>query len=528
MLSGMANDPVCISETVTVAVDYRDDRSMSYSLSDPITTRAGMLKGLRIGDLTAFRGIPYAASPTGERRFAPPGPVAPWLGIRHAVETGPNAPQRVRTVPDLDAAPLIGHGWSKGDDYLTLDVWQPAGEADARPVMVFIHGGGFVVGSKDAAVQDGATFARDGIVYVAINYRMGVDGFLPIPGVPTNLGLRDMIAALGWVRDEIAAFGGDPANVTVFGESAGAMAIADLIASPLARGLFRRAIVQSGHGGMTRPIPVAQRLVQALAKSLGITPDRDGFARILPGEPLLDAVEAVSLPTARIDLRGPDGREPVFGISRFIPVHGDDVLPLEPLEALRQGAGTEVELLIGSNREEMNLYLVPSGVRDKLSNRLGKLLAWFVLRKSLPHAWAALKAYGMGRGKPAGQALTDAMSDLVFRCPARRFAEEHRGKTHVYEFEWRSPRFDGGLGAAHAMELPFVFDSLATCTGVEGLCGTAPPQELATRIHAIWVRFAHDGTLPWAPFDRNTRIVHSLEADQAAFEPVMPAAAFLP
>jgi para-nitrobenzyl esterase len=501
---------------------------MSMPLPAPIRTAAGLVQGQVHGDLTVFRGIPYAAAPVGTRRFAPPQPVEPWPDVRLAHAAGPNAPQRTRDVPGLDAASLIGHGWSEGDDYLSLDIWQPAGGRAGLPVMVFIHGGGFVVGSKDAPVQDGATFARDGILYVAINYRMGVDGFLPIPGVPTNLGMRDMIAALTWVRDNIAGFGGDPANVTVFGESAGAMAIADLIASPLAKGLFARAIVQSGHGAMTRDIGVAQRLVTKLATLLRITPDRAGYASVTPGAPLLDAVETVSLPTTRLDLRGADGREPVFGISRFIPVHGDDVLPVEPLDALRQGAGADVQLLIGSNAEEMNLYLVPSGVRDKLNTAIGKLLAWFVLRKSQPQAWRVLKAYGMGRGKPAGQALTDAMNDLVFRWPARRFAEEHRGRTHMYEFEWRSPRYGGELGASHGMELPFVFDSLACATGEEGLCGTAPPQDLATRIHALWVQFARDGALPWAPFDRDTRTVYHLAAGKAASEAVMPAAAFLP
>lgn len=489
-----------------------------------VTIPAGRLQGREEKGVTVFSGIPYAAPPTGKRRFAPPEPAAAWQGSRMAIEPGANAPQRTRTVPGLDAAALIGHGWVRGDDYLTLDVLRPADDRTGLPVMVFIHGGGFVVGSKDAPVQDGATFARDGIVYVALNYRMGIDGFLPIPGVPTNLGLRDMIAGLGWVRDHIAAFGGDPANVTVFGESAGAMAIANLIASPLAKGLFRRAIVESGHGGMTRGIDVAQRLVKKLANLLGITPDRAGFASVAPGDAMLDAVETVSLPTTRLDLRGPDKREPVFGISRFIPVHGDDVLPIEPLEALKQGAGAEVDLLIGSNAEEMNLYLVPTGVRDKV----GKLLAWLVLRKSQPRAWAVLKAYGLGRGKSPGQALTDAMTDLVFRWPARRFAEEHRGRTHVYEFDWRSPMFGGELGASHGMELPFVFDSLAVATGEEGLCGVDPPQTLATRVHTLWVDFARDGSLPWPEFDRNSRLVHKLEAGVTAFEPVMPAAAFLP
>lgn len=483
---------------------------------------SGSVRGIVDGGVRRFLNIPYAASPIGERRFAPPTPAPAWDAVREERAPGANAPQQTRAAPGLDAVPLIGAGWVQGDDYLTLNVCRPADDRTGLPVMVFVHGGGFIVGSKDAAVQDGTTFARDGIVYVAINYRLGVDGFLPIPGVPTNLGLRDIIAALEWVKQEIAAFGGDAGNVTVFGESAGAMAIADLVTSPLAEGLFRRAIIQSGHGAMTRDIPVARRLVDKLAKLLRIAPTREGFASVTP-EATLAAVEAVSAPTARIDLRGPDGREPVFGISRFVPVHGDDILPKPPLDALRDGAGAEIDVLIGSNAEEMNLYLVPTGVRAKV----GRLLAWLVLRKSQPHAWRVLSAYGAGR-RPAGHALTEAMSDLVFRWPARRFAEEHRGRTHVYEFDWRSTAFGGELGACHAVDLPFVFNTLACATGPNGLLGEAPPQALADRTHRLWVHFARDGSLPWVPFDRETRQVYRIGADTVAHEPRMPAAAFLP
>ncbi len=492
-----------------------------------VRTLAGDIAGVVDKGVRCFRNVPFAAPPTGDRRFAAPQPVTAWTGVRGPVEVDANAPQRIRAVPGLDVVALIGNGWVEGDDYLTLNVWRPDDDSSALPVMVFIHGGGFVVGSKDAPVQDGATFARDGVVCIAINYRLGVDGFLPIPGIPTNLGLRDMLAALAWVQREAAAFGGDPDNVTVFGESAGAMAIADLVTSPLAKGLFRRAIIQSGHGGMTRDIGVAQRLVAKMAKLLGVAPTREGFASAST-EAVLDAVETVSLPTTRLDLRGPDGREPVFGISRFVPVHGDDVLPTAPLEALKAGMGAEIDILIGSNAEEMNLYLVSSGVRDKI----GRLLAWLALRRSQPQAWSVLKAYGTDRRsggrQSGGRALAEAMTDLVFRWPARRFAEEHRGRTHVYEFEWRSTAFAGELGAAHAVEIPFVFDSLATATGPEGLLGKKAPQELATRMHRLWIDFARDGSLPWAPFERDTRQVYRIAAGTAAHEPVMPAARYLP
>lgn len=483
-------------------------------------TVSGSVLGSALGGIRTFYGIPYAAPPVGARRFRAPEPPAAWSAPRDCSRPGPVAPQRIKPFPGLDVIPLVGDGAVRGDDYLTLNVWAPADAASA-PVMVFIHGGGFTVGSKDAPVNDGSAFARDGIVCVAINYRLGIDGFLPIPGAPTNLGLRDMIAALMWVRDNIAAFGGDPGNVTVFGESAGAMAIADLITSPLAKGLFRRAIVQSGHGGMVREIPIARRLVDKLARVLKITPDAAGFASV-DVERGLDALEQVQAPTTRLDLRDAEGREPVFGISRFIPVFGDDVLPERPIDALARGAGRDVDLLIGTNAEEMNLYWVPTGVKAKI----GRLLGWYVLRRSLPRAWAVLKAYGMGK-RPMGDVFADATSDLVFRAAARTYAAAHQGRTHVYEFDWRSPAFGGQLGAAHGMELPFVFDRLAIATGPEGLCGTNPPQDLADGIHSLWVRFATDGTLPWPAFDGTTRQVYQLARGEAMHEPVMPAAAFL-
>jgi para-nitrobenzyl esterase len=234
-------------------------------------------------------------------------------------------------------------------------------------------------------------------------------------------------------------------------------------------------------------------------------------------------MEKVSKPLG-VDLRDADGHEPVFGISRFIPVFGDDVLPRKPLEALKEGAGKDVQVLIGTNSEEMNLYFVPTKVRAKAP---GLLLRW-LLGKAHPGARHALQAYGWGKGRKAGHVFTEAMHDLVFRWPARRFAEEHQGQTHVYDFDWKSPACGGELGACHGLELPFVFKTLPTATGVKGFAGEAPPQELADRLHGLWVQFATDGTLPWPEFERKQRQVHLLGSNETISEPVMPAAAFLP
>lgn len=484
-----------------------------------IQVDGGSIRGRIRGSIAVFLGVPYAAPP---KRFELPQPPQAWDGVRDMNDPGPAAPHRIRPFPMVDPTPLVGHGSDGSDgDYLRLNVWAPT-DAKTAPVMVFIHGGGFVGGCKDAPVHDGTAFAESGAVCVAINYRMGIDGFLPVPGVPTNLGLRDMLFALAWVQRNIAAFGGDPAKVTVFGESAGAMAIADLVTSPLAKGLFQRAIIQSGHGAMVREIGVAQRLVRKLAKVLRIVPDASGFLPV-SNKDAMDAIDKVAKPWA-VDLRDGDGREPVYGISRFIPVYGDDVLPEKPIDALRKGAGSDVEIVIGSNADEMNLYFVPTGVRKKI----GGLFARWLLRRSHPEAKAVLKAYGYKQpGVRPGEALTDAMNDLVFRWPARQYAAAHQGQTWMYEFDWRSPACDGELGACHGIEMPFVFKTLPSVTGPQGLAGMDPPQALADRVHDLWAGFARTGAMPWPEFG-GYRMVYQVTRGEALHEPVMPAAAFVP
>jgi len=484
----------------------------------------GKVVGVAAGGVRSFFSLPYAAPLTQDRRFRAPEQVEVWAGTRDATVPGPSAPQNPPKDMGIDFSGLLGPPIPGGPDYLTLNVWTPDGAPTGRPVMVFIHGGSFVSGSKDAPVYSGAAFARDGVVCVTINYRVGIEGFLPARDVPTNLGLRDMIAALAWVRDHIAAFGGDPANVTLFGESGGAWCIAALMTSPLAKGLFHRAICQSGHVYLSRDHALMQKLVHRVAKRLKIAPTRAGLLSKRPGE-MLGAQDWVMQPSLWFDMRDDQKRDPSFGVTRFLPVHGDDVLPVSTIEALAQGADKDIQLLIGTTSEEARLFFVPG-------DTIGKLKRWmavFFLRRALPRAREALRAYGFDeKGAQAGEVLTRAMTDLMFRWMTRRTAELHRGRSHVYEFDWRSPAIGGELGAAHAIELPFVFDTLATASGPRGLLGEAPPQALADSIHALWVRFATDGTLPWPEYRPETRLVYSLTAQTFAHEPAMPAAAFLP
>jgi len=487
-----------------------------------VTTSAGQVRGGQTDGVNRFLGIPYAAAPVGENRFAPPRPTT-WTGVRDALGAGPTAPQIIRDIPGLDIKPLVGGGWIEGDEYLTVNVWTPDTGGKGLPVMVFIHGGGFSLGAGYVPVQDGTAFAKSGVVLMSINYRLGVEGFLVIPGAPTNLGLRDQIAALQWIKQNAAAFGGDAANITIFGESAGAMSVADLVASPLAQGLFQKAIIESGHGGMTRPISVAERLTTKLAKAFGISADVKGF-RTLTTEQSMEAVEKAQSPTFRVNLRGPDGREPAYGLSKFLPVHGDDVLPDPPVEALKKGVGKDIQVLIGANAEEMNLYFVATGVRDKVNS----LLAWFLVSRSTRNAWAILKAYGLGRtGVKAGDAMTRAMTDLVFRYPIRPYAAAHQGKTHLYDFGWRSQAWNGQLGACHGIEIPFVFNTLPSLSGSTGLLGETPPQALAESVHKIWVEFATSGQLPWPEYEAVGRQVYALASGTTGPDPDMPAAKFL-
>lgn len=320
-----------------------------------VTTAQGVVAGARHQGAVVFRGIPYAAPPARTGRFAAPAPHAPWDGVRDTTAAGPTAPQAERNLGGIDMSPYFGPGWVPGDDYLTLDIWTPDRQGldqAALPVMVFVHGGGFVAGSIRARLYDGTAFARDGVVLVTVGYRLGIAGFLDLPGAPRNRGLLDVLAALRWVRENIAGFGGDPDRVTLFGQSAGATLTGAVVAAPESRGLVQRAIVQSGSGLGAFSPEQAARVTEAAAACLGIAPRADAFEAV-PDAHLVEATSRLG----GLDLRTSTAYDPLIGLSPF-----GVVADRQPADAVAAGLGsTDIDLLIGTNAEEGNLYLVPSG-----------------------------------------------------------------------------------------------------------------------------------------------------------------------
>ncbi len=459
----------------------------------PVTTTSGNVSGQQQDGITRYLGIPYAASPTGPLRFAAPAPPPAWDGVRHADAFGPTPPKPSYPAP-LDY--LLEEPSIPGDDtWLTVNVWTPGGEG-GLPVMVWIYGGGFAHGSTAVPMYDGASFARDGVVLVSFNYRIGVDGFACLPDAPANRGLLDQIAALEWVRDNIAAFGGDPGNVTIFGESAGAMSVTTLLAVPRARGLFAKAIAQSGCVQAAAAPGDAQKVAGEIGRALG----RPATAAALAEVPLPDLVQAQA-GVAREMALGPDparfGASIVASLMTQIPVVDGELIPEHPMAAIAAGASADIPLLTGTNAEEFRLFLVPSGRADQVTgDTLDAVLAAMGIAPKIAAVYRSNRP-----GATPGDVLGAILTDRYYRLPALAVAAERErdpAATYLYEFAWRSPA--SMLGACHAMEIPFVFDNLAA-RYVDRLTGTEPPQELAGEMHAGWISFARNGNPGWRAFD---------------------------
>ena len=479
-----------------------------------VETASGWIEGSVSGDIVAFRGVPFAAAPVGARRFMPPQAPEPWAGVRETKRPGPSAPQlSMPAFSWINAA-----AGALDEDCLHLNVWTPALDGARRPVMVWIHGGGFLVGSGSTVVYDGTELARRGdVVVVSLNYRLGATGFSHLSTVfpeelpeANNLGTRDQIAALEWVRDHIDRFGGDPGNVTVFGQSAGGMSVGALLGAPRARKLFHRAICMSGAAdhvlSRTRAHVVAEKLLHELG---GPSPSNVVLGRI-PIDELLAAQNRTMLSLS--DLRT---------LMCFTPCADGELIPEQPLDALSAGAAAGIPIMTGATLEEWKLFgVLDGGIRtfseEDLVTRFSEVLSAL---PSAPTASVAARRYKKALGDRTA-AYRDKwvwhafQSARVFHWPSAKLAEaQHEGGGRAWQYlvTWRAPAARRALGSCHAIDIPFVFGTTGNplarpLTGLGSEAG-----RLSRNIMDAWVAFAragdpgHEGLPEWPHYEPGNR-----------------------
>ena len=424
-----------------------------------------------VDDVPVFRGIPFAQPPVGALRFAAPVPPRPWHGVREALAFGPPPPQ-------ADAFGM--NQLAGGDDWLTLNVWSPDPSPDAAlPVMVWIHGGAYAIGTSGLPEYDGARLAGDGVVLVTFNYRVGVEGFAHIEGAPANRGLLDQLAALEWVRDNIRAFGGDPARVTVFGQSAGGGSVGALLAMPRAAGLFGRAVAQSVPGTFFTP-ELAGDIAGACAAELGLKPTVADLSAVDPELLCAAADEVTANIGAHVERWGPPAHRSIL----FAPVVDGAVLPTTPWEA-RHG----VDLLVGHTRDEHRLFTALEEVTEE-------------------QAATAVEVFAPGP-YPAAEPVAlyeRVLSDWLFRMPSLHLAERAAAAVHFYELTW-----SGVLGACHGLDVPLVFGNLTSGLPASLIDDLAAAEAVSAHMRAAWIAFATNGDPGWPTFDSG--LVQIFDAD---------------
>lgn len=443
-----------------------------------LDTPAGRLLGQCRGSTFEFRGIPFAKPPVGTMRWRWPEAAEPWSGARDATRFGAVAPQ----APTPFDAFLGGAMALQSEDCLFLNIFAPAATNGKRPVMVWIHGGGFVIGAGSQSLYDGCRLAALGVVVVTFNYRLGALGFLALtPGTGVE-GLADQIMALHWVRRNISAFGGDPQNVTIFGESAGAMCVGALLASRRAAGLFHKAILQSGAAHFAHDRDQAARVVHAVLAAIPLAPHETDRACEMPTAMLIKAQSAV--------VAAASGGDPQkLGRVPFQPAIDGDLLSQIPICALRNGASRDIPLLIGTTREEWKLFSAPSP-RLRLMTRSGfESRVAHVAGDSTP---ALLRVYEKGS---AFERYNAFMGDRTFAVPADRLLRARNGAsaTFAYRFDWRAPYLGGIFGSCHALDLGFVFGTHNVGPAAAFFGKGAAADALAELMMGAWSAFAATG-----------------------------------
>ena len=468
-----------------------------------VEVQGGRLRGVERNGVWSFSGIPYAASPESHLRWRPPVEGEPWAGTRECDAFSPSAPQ----APMVAGMSLTPEPERHSEDCLYLNVWTPGIDGARRPVMVWIHGGGFTTGSGSSGLYRGGVLARDcDVVVVTINYRLGALGFLAHPALADpgqpwlggdswsgtgNWGLADQVAALIWVRDHIASFGGDPGSVTIFGESAGGMSVSALLGVPAAKGLFHRAIIESGppyaHG-----IDQAADRAEALATLLGVPMNRDAMEKV-SADDLVRALGDVGK-----TLRVGDGLPlPV------LPTVDGGLLEVTPEEAVAAGSASDIPLLIGTNRDEAAFFAV--GIPQITNLDDDGLLRWMDrVAPTSNEAAAVIAAYrdiraGRGESVRPPDLWVAIASDVIFRLPSVGLADNHDAVAHsgvgtyVYLFTWESPALGGMLGSCHGLEMPFVFGTVQNPSVQLFSGGGADAFRLSEGIRRSWAAFARTG-----------------------------------
>ncbi len=457
------------------------------------TCALGRLRGICQSGILRFSGIPYGRA----QRWHLPEPTEPWSGMRDATRFGPVCPQAPSR---LDR--LLGQGQSmQSEDCLHLNIWTP-GLAGRRPVMVWLHGGAFVFGAGSQSLYDGRLLAAQDVVVVTLNYRLGAFGFVALNQVSDGVlpatgceGLADQMLALDWVRRNIADFGGDPDNVTLFGESAGAMSIGALLSAPLARGLFHKAILQSGAAHIGHAPARAEQVGAALLAALGLERRSAARALELPAHAILAAQNLVQTSSRRRRLPYRLGTLP------FQPVVDGRLLPQLPVAAIRAGTAAGIPLLGGTNRDEWKLF---TGVNPRLRLMRKEDFRARVMRFGKDAAPDLLAAY---EGPSAFEQFNAFMTDKVFAEPCRRLleAQSRHAPSFAYRCDWSSRFLGGAMGACHGIELGFLFGAYRT-----GLPGAFFGQgtnadALSAALLRSWAAFARSGTPGWPTYQPDTR-----------------------
>jgi para-nitrobenzyl esterase len=497
---------------------------VNAALSPIVETTSGKLRGGASGGIVAFKGVPYGASTAGANRFMPPRPPEPWAGVRDALEYRGHAPQlpgRPERRPELQTILGPADATPEGEDCLTLNVWTPGlGDGARRPVMVWLHGGAFAYGSGNRAVTEGANLARRGdVVVVSVNHRLNIFGFLHLADIGDerfahsgNAGVLDLVAALEWVRDNIAAFGGDPGNVTIFGESGGGGKVSVLLAMPAARGLFHRAMIQSGATIRVSTRERANALAEAVLKELRIARGESERLQQVPGDRLAAAIAPASRAVGKT-------RWPLLDRYDFGPVADGADLPQQPFDPEAPTVTEDIPLLIGGTREESGFFLADDDEVWEKRLSEGSLRAR-IAAVAGDDADRVLDAYrtlypNAGREGLLIAALTGSNFWVRTVLIAERKAARRTAPVYMYSLDWQSPACGGRLKAHHAMDLPFVFDTTDVPDTTKGAPGA---RELAAVMSATWVAFARNGNpenpaIPrWPTYTPETRTTMVFDA----------------